>query len=135
MTPPAAPNLGSQIAVLTERIETQGLTLNRLEITLSNIEKRLRDSEEARSTFNSTYERTHAILEAKAENAHKRIDEHVQADLPKWAKVDELEKEMKQLHDAILAIEHTNKLLGWFTGVLGATVIVWFINSILGLIK
>lgn len=134
MTPPA-PNLGSQIAVLTERIEAQGITLNRLEITLSNIEKRMRESEEARSTFSANYERTHALLEAKADSAHKRIDEHVQADLPKWLKVDELEKEMKQLHEAIIAIEHTNKLLGWFTGVLGATVIVWFINSILGLIK
>lgn len=134
MTPPAAPNLGSQLAVLTERIEQQGATLIRLEQSLSAIERRLSESENHRSNFNAEYQRSHAILENKADSAHRRIDEHVQADLPKWAEVDILRNEVKQLHDIVLSLQHSNRLIAWFGGLVGASIVAWIISNLLGLI-
>lgn len=131
MTPPAAPNISSQLAVLTERIEAQGKTLVKLEEHLSNIDRRLTESENARSTWISQYERTHAILESKTDAAHHRIDEHVNDDMPKWAKVDKLGEEVKEMRDIVLALQHANRLLSWFMGIIGSTVIIWLLTQLL----
>lgn len=131
MTPPAAPNISSQLAVLTERIEAQGKTLVKLEEHLSNIDRRLTESENARSTWISQYERTHAILESKTDAAHRRIDEHVNDDMPKWAKVDKLGEEVKEMRDIVLALQHANRLLSWFMGIIGSTVIIWLLTQLL----
>lgn len=135
MTPPAAPNVASQLAVLTERIEAQGKTLIKLEEHLANIDRRLTDSETARSTWTAQYERTIAVLENKTDSAHKRIDEHIAADLPKWEKVEDLEKEFKAIRDMVLELRNANNLLRWFTGIVGSLVVIWIVNSVLGLIK
>lgn len=135
MTPTPSINVASQLAVLTERIEAQGKTLVKLEEHLSNIDRRLTDSETARSTWTAQYERTHAILESKADSAHKRIDEHISDDMPKWKKVDELGAEVKQLRDIVISLQHTNRLLAWFTSLVGGSVILWAVSQVLGLFK
>lgn len=129
MTAGTAPanNQVAQIATLIERVET---VLRKLE----NVEKRMDASSCDTAEFRADYERRHAVLDAKVDAAHKRIDEHERNGQSKWAHVDAMKADLQSLRDIIIELKQSNRLLSWFSGILGSAVLLWLVGQILGLV-
>lgn len=51
------------------------------------------------------------------------------------SKTDAHAVDIKVMKDTIAELKQTNKILTWVGGLLGSTLIIWFISQLLGLIK
>jgi predicted phage-related endonuclease len=112
MTPPNATSaLQAQITALGERME-QGFT--KLEQIMTGVEGRVRGLEQREAGCQP-------IVTARMDAAWKKIDEH--------------EVDIKTLKETISELKHANRILTWIGGLLGSTLIIWFITQVIRLIQ
>jgi hypothetical protein len=112
------------------------------------IKKDFSEFRECNRQFVLDYERRHAVVDSKADRAHARIDEHERVDFARWKEVDLLRQEVKSIETIIDAIEKSNqerdkrdakkderdKILFGIWGLAGTSVVLWFVNQLLGLL-
>ena len=114
-------DIGVKLAVLTERIEAQSVTLGR-------IETRQLESERTRNDFREQYALEKSSQDARILANETALKSHETNDLPKCRTVDDLVEDVKEVREVINPVK-------WISLTSGVVVTGWFINQILGLIK
>lgn len=101
--------------------------LDGIAIRLDDIDQRLQADERARIGDRASDIARLAAME-------KDLVNHKNDDAPKWAAVDELRKEVKELREIVHSLVYSNNLLKWFSGIVGGAVIVWVVSQIVELL-
>lgn len=101
----------AQITALGERMD-QGFT--RLEAVMTGVEGRVRGLEQREAGCQP-------IVSSRMDAAWKKIDEHT--------------AELKDLHDAVKALQHANRIITWIAGIAGSSLVLWFMSQIYQAIK
>jgi heterodisulfide reductase subunit A-like polyferredoxin len=113
MTPPSGQTtaLQAQITALGERME-QGFT--ELKQIMTGVEGRVRSLETREAGCQP-------VITAKVDAVAKKVEEH--------------EADLKVLKETVAELKHANRIMTWIGGILGSTLIIWFITQVIRLIQ
>jgi hypothetical protein len=115
------------MAALLERVEAIITRLDRLSDKVDN------NAAEA-ATFRVEYERRHAEQAARTESVAQRLTAHEEDAKEKWIKFAQMEAELRAIVKITDSLAHTNKLIAWFSGVVGGAVVLWIVSQILNVL-
>lgn len=112
--------------------DSERVSNSSLQKQISDFTAQLRqDFMEIKTTLASIEERVRK-LENNEAGCHPLMESRLDA---AWRKLDEHDKRMLILSEAVSQLQHTNKLLTWIGGLLGSTVLIWLLTQILGVIR
>lgn len=106
--------LQRQISDLTTRLEQIGRDVAEIKAMVRALEERVRHIENNEAG-------AHPIMESRIDAAWRKIEEH--------------DKRIEVINQAIARLEQTNRMLAWLGGILGSTVLIWLVTQILGVIR
>lgn len=110
----------------TERVSNYGLQKQ-----ISDLSAQLRqDIGEIKMTLKSIEDRVRALENTEA-GTHPLIESRIDA---AWRKLEDHEKRMSLLSEAVQQLQHANKLMTWLGGLLGSAVLLWLVGQILAMV-
>ena len=124
MTPPPSNQsfLQAQINALGETV-SQGFA--KLESMLNNIEERVRAIETAEAG-------AHPLINSRLDAVWKKVDQH-ESDIKTLR--NDTDKQLASIRDDMNTLKATNRILSWLGGLLGTSLIAWFLSQIFAVIK
>jgi chromosome segregation ATPase len=88
--------------------------IGEIKTTLKAIEERVRALETVEAGCRP-------LLESQIRTALSRIEDH--------------DKKLSLLSDAVIQLQHANKILTWVGGLLGSTLVIWVVSQILAAVR
>jgi len=107
-------SLQRQIGDVTSQLSQIGHDIIEIKSMLKNIEERVRQ------------------LETAEAGAHPLIESRIDA---AWRKLEEYDKRITCISDAVVRFEQSNRILNWLGGILGSAVLIWLVTQVLQIIK
>ncbi len=117
MNPPrsSTTNLNEQVVEIVTRLQQMAEDIAEIKALILQVEQRVRTLEQSDTG-------THPMLDSKISAAWRKIDEH--------------DRSIERLGEAIVEIKQTNKIMAWVGGgTIGSAVLVYITTQLLNMVK
>lgn len=102
--------LKQELFRVSERLESIAQDVAAIKQLLHEMEGRVR-------TLETDEAQRHPVIQTTLESMDRRLTDS--------------EERLKTLENIVIRLDHSNRVMAWFGGVLGSTVIIWLITQIL----